>query len=169
MTQLYIDHLDTPAGTVYVITSDTAVLAVGFPEQESKARTILERHLGPIDWHPATNPLNATTKLRHYFTGDLTALDDLPVRPIGTPFQQRVWSALQRIPASTTMSYGALATDIGSPTASRAVGLANSKNPIAIIIPCHRVIGANAKLTGYAGGLHRKEWLLAHEHRHKST
>ena len=88
---------------------------------------------------------------------------DLPLAPVGTPFQQRVWTALLNIPHGVTISYGELATRLGDPKASRAVGLANGRNPISIIIPCHRVIGANGNLTGYGGGLDRKEWLLRHE------
>ncbi len=88
---------------------------------------------------------------------------DLPLAPRGTPFQQRVWAALLEIPCGVTISYGELATRLGDPKASRAVGLANGRNPISIIVPCHRVIGANGNLTGYGGGLDRKEWLLRHE------
>jgi methylated-DNA-[protein]-cysteine S-methyltransferase len=88
---------------------------------------------------------------------------DVPLAPVGTPFQQRVWAALREIPCGTTISYGELATRLGDPKASRAVGLANGRNRIAIIVPCHRVIGAGGNLTGYAGGLDRKEWLLRHE------
>lgn len=168
MTHLYLDHIDSPVGTLFLVTSDTTIHALGFPHQEQNALRTLERHLGPVEWHQTPNPLGATAALHRYFAGDLTALDALPVHPLGTPFQQRVWSALQRIPTATTQSYGQLATTIGSPTASRAVGLANGKNPIAIIIPCHRVIGANATLTGYAGGLERKQWLINHEQQHKA-
>jgi len=98
-----------------------------------------------------------------YFAGDLTAIDDVPVATNGTPFQRTVWAALRRIPAGTTTSYGALAASIGYPSAMRAVGLANGANPVAIIVPCHRVIGADHSLTGYGGGLPRKRWLLEHE------
>ncbi|MBB2892943.1 methylated-DNA--[protein]-cysteine S-methyltransferase [Flexivirga oryzae] len=101
-------------------------------------------------------------QLREYFAGEREEFD-LPVRPAGTEFQQRVWRALREIPYGQTWSYGELAQHIGSPTASRAVGLANGRNPISIVIPCHRVIGANGSMTGYGGGIHRKQWLLAHE------
>jgi methylated-DNA-[protein]-cysteine S-methyltransferase len=87
----------------------------------------------------------------------------IPVNGGGTEFQQQVWQMLQTIPLGTTISYGELATKIGKPTAARAVGMANSLNPVAIVVPCHRVIGAKAKLTGYAGGIDRKQWLLQHE------
>ncbi|MBX5461614.1 MAG: methylated-DNA--[protein]-cysteine S-methyltransferase [Steroidobacteraceae bacterium] len=103
--------------------------------------------------------------LAAYFEGDLQAIDKIACKPDGTPFQEQVWAALRTIPAGQTLSYGALATRLGNPKAMRAVGLANGANPIAIVIPCHRVIGANGSLTGYGGGLERKRWLLAHEGR----
>ena len=110
------------------------------------------------------NPLLAQAKaqLDAYFAGRLTAFD-LPLRLKGTPFQQRVWSRLQTIPFGRTTSYGALAAALGQPTAMRAVGLANGRNPVSIIVPCHRVIGADGSLSGYGGGIERKRWLLAHE------
>jgi methylated-DNA-[protein]-cysteine S-methyltransferase len=104
----------------------------------------------------------AARQLAAYFAGELRQFE-LPLVPKGTPFQQRVWSALQQIPFGATTTYGQLAERLGDPRAVRAVGLANGRNPIAIVIPCHRVIGANGSLTGYGGGLHRKQWLLARE------
>ena len=101
-------------------------------------------------------------QLQAYFAGELREFD-LPLAAAGTAFQQRVWRALCDIPYGETISYGELARRIGQPTASRAVGLANGQNPISIVVPCHRVIGANGSLTGYGGGLERKRWLLAHE------
>jgi methylated-DNA-[protein]-cysteine S-methyltransferase len=98
-----------------------------------------------------------------YFAGDLSAIERLAVVTGGTDFQREVWAALRRIPAGRTLSYGALATQLGRPKAVRAVGLANGANPIGIVVPCHRVIGADGSLTGYGGGLERKRWLLAHE------
>ena len=98
-----------------------------------------------------------------YFAGDLGAIDNISVATGGTPFQRTVWAALHRIPAGMTTSYGALAVTIGRPSAMRAVGLAVGSNPVAVIVPCHRVIGADHSLTGYGGGLARKRWLLAHE------
>jgi methylated-DNA-[protein]-cysteine S-methyltransferase len=106
--------------------------------------------------------LAAADQLREYFAGHRRTFD-LPLAPQGTGFQQRVWEALCRIPYGITRSYGEVAAAIGRPSASRAVGAANGKNPIWIIVPCHRVIGASGHLTGYAGGLEAKRWLLAHE------
>jgi methylated-DNA-[protein]-cysteine S-methyltransferase len=104
----------------------------------------------------------ATGQLAAYFAGELTEFD-LPLAARGTDFQSRVWAALRTIPYGRTTSYGELAAQLGNPGASRAVGLANGRNPIAIIVPCHRVIGADGRLTGYGGGLDRKRWLLDHE------
>jgi methylated-DNA-[protein]-cysteine S-methyltransferase len=121
--------------------------------------------IAPPDWIQDDNadPFDLTRQqLSDYFAGHLTNFD-LPLLGYGTPFQQQVWSALQAIPYGTTISYGELAHRIGQPKSSRAVGLANGKNPIAIVVPCHRVISATGKLTGYSGGLERKEWLLRHE------
>ena len=101
-------------------------------------------------------------QLEAYFAGELTEFD-LPLNPRGTEFQKQVWQELQNIPFGVTISYGDLAERIGNPNSSRAVGAANGRNPISIIVPCHRVIGSNGKLTGYGGGMERKEWLLAHE------
>jgi methylated-DNA-[protein]-cysteine S-methyltransferase len=104
----------------------------------------------------------AARQLQQYFAGQRHDFD-LPLAAAGTTFQQKVWRSLREIPYGVTWSYGALARRIEQPTASRAVGLANGRNPIAIIVPCHRVIGANGTLTGYGGGLPRKQWLLQHE------
>ena len=102
-------------------------------------------------------------RMEDYFAGDLAAIDAVPVAAGGTDFQQSIWRGLRQIPAGLTWTYRQLASHIGRPKAVRAAGLANSLNPVSIIVPCHRVIGANASLTGYAGGLERKQWLLRHE------
>lgn len=103
-------------------------------------------------------------QLTAYFAGERTTFD-LPLAPAGTPFQRKVWQALCEIPYGETISYGELARRIGQPTAARAVGLANGSNPLPIVVPCHRVIGADGSLTGFGGGIERKRWLLAHERR----
>ena len=109
--------------------------------------------------------VQASAQLHGYFAATLHNFD-LPLRPIGTPFQQAVWQALQQIPYGQTLSYSELAARLGRANASRAVGLANGRNPLAILVPCHRVIGASGALTGYGGGVARKAWLLAHEARY---
>lgn len=116
----------------------------------------------PVEAHP--DPAGAVSALGTYFSGgNLAALDGLEVELNGTPFQRRVWSALRRVRAGRTVSYSDLARAIGAPAAVRAVGAANGANPIALVVPCHRVIGADGSLTGYGGGLERKRWLLRHE------
>lgn len=115
---------------------------------------------GPED--PDVHTESAKTQLREYFAGHRTAFQ-LDLQPDGTDFEQKVWKQLLEIPQGSTTTYGAIAKKIGDEKASQAVGKANGKNPIAVVIPCHRVIGSDQKLTGYAGGLERKEWLLKHE------
>jgi len=110
----------------------------------------------------------ARAQLDEYFAGARTAFD-LPLAPEGTDFQMKVWTALCAIPYGATVSYGELARGIGRPGAARAVGLANGSNPLPIVVPCHRVIGADGSLTGFGGGIERKRWLLAHEARHSGT
>jgi methylated-DNA-[protein]-cysteine S-methyltransferase len=116
-------------------------------------------------WQPSDAPFAAIrAQLAEYFAGERQQFD-VPLKLAGTPFQQRVWQELVRIPFGTTITYAQLAQRVGKPTASRAVGHANGRNPISILVPCHRVIGANGKLTGYAGGVDKKQWLLAWERR----
>lgn len=139
--------IDTPIGPLTVTVNDTgAVTSVTFGQPDVSA--------APSDASEA-----AADQLREYFAGRRTEFD-LPLAATGTEFQRRVWAALTTIPYGQTWSYGRLAAELGQPTASRAVGLANGRNPIAIVVPCHRVIGASGTLTGYAGGLERKRWLL---------
>ena len=114
---------------------------------------------------PADDPFGLSTRVRAYFGGDLHAIDGIPTDGGGTDFQRRVWAELKRIPCGVTISYGELARRLGDKNAMRAVGLANGRNPIAVVVPCHRVIGADGSLTGYGGGIERKKWLLAHEGR----
>ncbi|HLJ63817.1 MAG TPA: methylated-DNA--[protein]-cysteine S-methyltransferase [Stellaceae bacterium] len=148
MSDIKIDYLDTPIGTLAIGSEDDHLLTLDFLDQEHAPGGDGSRFVAP---------------LRAYFAGDLGALDTLPVRLQGTPFQCLVWEGLRRIPVGKTMSYGALARMIGKPDAVRAVGLANGANKISLVLPCHRVIGADGSLTGYGGGLWRKRWLLEHE------
>lgn len=158
-----LNEFDSPLGVVLVATDDTTVRAVDFADYRVRMDRLLARHYGTYALHSGRDRVGAVARLKAYFAGDLGAIDSLPVATNGTSFQQRVWAALRKIPSGKTISYGTLAKNIKQPTASRAVGLANGSNPIAIIVPCHRVIGANKTLTGYGGGLYRKEWLLNHE------
>jgi methylated-DNA-[protein]-cysteine S-methyltransferase len=156
---LFVDRLDSPVGELVIIVDDAGALhALGWYERMEQ----LAKWPGA---QPAADPGGVTAALRRYFAGNLTALDALPVVFEGTEFQIQVWQALREIRASETCSYGHIARRIGKPSAVRAVGAANGANPIAIVVPCHRVIGADGSLTGYGGGLTRKRWLLAHERR----
>ena len=160
-TELWIDHLETPLGVLSIVVAGDALRAMGWTDGAKRT----SRAPSPLAPVPRRDPAGLTSALRAYFAGDLRILDRLPVDVQGTPFQTTVWRALREIPCGETLSYGELARRIGRPAAVRAVGLANGANPVAIVVPCHRVIGASGTLTGYAGGLPRKRWLLAHESR----
>lgn len=161
---LTLDRIASPVGEVLVATDpEGAVRALDFHDYEDRMRRLLHRHYGPVELVEGRAPEAVRRAVEAYFGGDLTAFDAVVVKTGGTVFQQAVWAALRAIPAGETRSYGQLAAAIGSPKAVRAVGLANGSNPVGVIVPCHRVIGANGTLTGYAGGLERKRWLLAHE------
>jgi methylated-DNA-[protein]-cysteine S-methyltransferase len=168
LRQLYIDRIESPIGTILLIhDADGRVRALDFDDFEPRMRRLLRRHYGADGDDFVIADAAAPAAIRHglscYFAGDLTALDALPVATSGTAFQRDVWAALRRIPPGTTLSYGGLAEALGRPRSVRAVGLANGANPIGIIVPCHRVIGADGSLTGYGGGIERKRWLLTHE------
>jgi methylated-DNA-[protein]-cysteine S-methyltransferase len=148
--------IDSPVGRLCLLASGDALVGVHFPELEPSG--VEARAAG--DGDPLLS--RARVELAEYFAGKRRAFD-LPLAPRGTDFQEEVWRALTAIPFGVTCSYAAIAAAVGRPSAMRAVGAANGKNPIAIIVPCHRVIGADGSLTGYAGGLPRKRWLLRHE------
>jgi methylated-DNA-[protein]-cysteine S-methyltransferase len=153
-----------------IVTDDDGILrALEFGDEEARLRRHLREHYRDYQLEEGAAPKNIARALDGYFAGDLERIDELPTATNGTSFQREVWKALRTIPAGTTMSYGQLATNIGHAGASRAVGAANGSNPIAIVVPCHRVIGANGTLTGYGGGLPRKKWLLEHEARFASV
>lgn len=161
---LTLDRIPSPVGEVLVVVdADGAVRALDFHDFEERMRRLLRRHYGEVTLTPGCAPEAVREAVRAYFSGDLSAFDGVEVRTGGTDFQRSVWKALRDIPAGETRSYAQLAAAIGAPKAVRAVGLANGANPVGVIVPCHRVIGSSGKLTGYAGGLERKRWLLAHE------
>jgi methylated-DNA-[protein]-cysteine S-methyltransferase len=153
-------EIETPVGTLFVVEHDGTVVALGFVEQEPSLLARLRARFGET---PVAGEPGCLEALRAYLDGDLHALDPVPVDPEGTPFQKQVWAALRAIPPGETRAYADIARAIGAPNAVRAVGAANGQNPISVVIPCHRVIGADGRLTGYAGGLPRKRWLLEHE------
>src|SRR5579871_477567 len=160
---LHYDEFDSPIGRILFAADGEAVCALDFSGYEERMQSLLAKRYDTTEFRRGSDPLNLRKSLREYFSGNLKAFDSTKVRTRGSTFQERVWKALRTIPAGATWTYGRLASALDQPTAARAVGHANSLNPVAIIVPCHRVIGASASLTGYAGGLERKEWLLRHE------
>lgn len=158
-----ISELESPIGGVTVACIGQTLVALHFADSRRELEADLGRRFGEISLSGGRHVDEAAGRLREYFAGDICAIDSLSVDPGGTPFQQRVWAQLRRIGPGQTASYRDVATAIGAPAATRAVGAANGANPIGIVIPCHRVIGANGTLTGYGGGIDRKRWLLAHE------
>jgi methylated-DNA-[protein]-cysteine S-methyltransferase len=168
----HLEFLDTPTGPMRIVTDDQQRLrALDWEDHEERLQKLLHRHYGASapELRERGRPSAARRALEAYFAGDLAAVERLPTATNGTEFQRAVWAALRDIPIGHTISYGTLALRLGRPAAVRAVGLANGANPIAIVVPCHRVIGADASLTGYGGGLERKRWLLAHERAHASS
>jgi len=161
--ELLIDRVASPLGTVLVVSDGECLRALDFEDYEHRMQSLLARQYGEVHLRAAQDPGGASRAVQAYFAGDFRALDVFPVASQGTAFQQLVWRTLRDIPCGATWSYGELARRIGNPAASRAVGLANGSNPIAIAVPCHRVIGTNGDLTGYGGGMERKRWLLMHE------
>ncbi len=164
--RLLLDRYDAPCGTILLVTDkDGALRVLEFADKEPRLHRALRVYYRDYTLDDGAAPQSIIHALNEYFAGQLDALDAIPVATAGTPFQQAVWQALRVIPPGKTQSYGQIARQIGHPKASRAVGAANGANPIALVVPCHRVIGASGKLTGYGGGLARKEWLLDFERR----
>jgi methylated-DNA-[protein]-cysteine S-methyltransferase len=159
VAMILIDAIDSPVGVLTIAERAGRVCLLHFG---ADVPDVFDR------WYPGEprtrQPIaGLRSLLDRYFTGEMGVIDSIPVELNGTPFQQNVWKTLRRIPCGTTISYAELARRIGDPGAVRAVGTANGANPVAVIVPCHRVIGSNGKLTGYGGGLERKQWLLEHE------
>ena len=156
MTRIYYDQMPSPIGPLFLVADDEGLREVRF-ELDRRPHTPL------AGWvHSAPKLAEARRQLEEYFSGTRLVFD-LSLKPVGTAFQQSVWGALTTIPYAVTTSYGQISQQILRPKASRAVGAANGRNPIPIIIPCHRVIGSNGTLTGFGGGLAAKQWLLEHE------
>jgi methylated-DNA-[protein]-cysteine S-methyltransferase len=159
-----LDRLETPIGTALLVSDADGVLrALDWEDYAPRMKDLLRLQYGAVTLNEARAPAATRAALASYFKGDLAQLATIPWRVAGTPFQQKVWSALPKIPAGTTMSYGAMAAQLDSPNAMRAVGHANGSNPISVVVPCHRLIGAGGSLVKYGGGLERKRWLLRHE------
>lgn len=159
-----LDRLQTPIGTALLVSdADGRLRALDWDDYEGRMNELLRRQYGPVRLKQAPAPRDMRLALAGYFSGELDRLAAIEWRVAGTPFQQTVWRALPKIPAGTTLSYGALAAKLGMPKAVRAVGHANGSNPISVVLPCHRLIGASGSLVKYGGGLERKRWLLKHE------
>jgi methylated-DNA-[protein]-cysteine S-methyltransferase len=164
--EVLLDRISTPIGAMMIAADRAGNLRTAlFAEDQQVVRRQLRLQYGEHGFSVelARNPHGLSESITQYFDGDLSIINTLPVETGGTTFQREVWRALREIPCGTTTSYGKLAERIGRPAAIRAVGLANGSNPVAVVVPCHRVIGANGSLTGYGGGIERKRWLLNHE------
>jgi methylated-DNA-[protein]-cysteine S-methyltransferase len=159
-----IDRLETPIGRALLVTDAGGILrAFDWEDHSSRVKELLRLQYRAVPLKDGPAPPQVRAALSAYFEGDLAALRRIKWRVAGTAFQRRVWMALAQIPPGTTMTYGALAAKLGIPKAMRAVGHANGSNPLSVVVPCHRLIGANGSLVKYGGGLNRKRWLLAHE------
>ncbi len=162
------DRLDSPIGELAIMADrDGALRGLAWGDRLDIKRKVMDRHYGADTYAlvPAVDPFGLTTALRRYFAGELHALEGVAVATLGSDFQRAVWAELRRIPVGETISYGEMARRVGDPGAARAVGLANNANPTGIVVPCHRVIGADGRLVGFGGGMARKQWLLSHESR----
>lgn len=170
-TSLALTKVVSPIGDILLVTDDEALVSLDYEGYEHRMMRLLEKRYGTFELAEDNGQNNNSElnldqlieQIQAYFEGHLAAIDHIPVKPGGTTFQAKVWHTLRSIPAGTVISYGELARQIGNPAAVRAVGTTNGLNPISIVLPCHRVIGANGSLTGYAGGIERKHWLLKHE------
>jgi methylated-DNA-[protein]-cysteine S-methyltransferase len=160
-TELVSTVIDTPVGALTIVASDAGVRAVLWPDDDPSRVRLADASPSPT--HPVL--VAAVAQLGEYFDGTRTEFD-VPLDPVGTDFQRAAWMALRSIPYGETVSYGEQAERLGDRRKARAVGAANGRNPISIVVPCHRVVGASGALTGFAGGTETKAWLLAHERRH---
>ena len=167
-TTLWFDRIDTrgygaPFAEILIAVDHRQLCALDFAGFEARMHGLLAKRYERYDFEEKSNPCGFADLVHAYLNGEVTALEGIPVSTGGTEFQQQAWAALRRIPAGRTATYGEQAARIGRPRAVRAIGAANGQNPVAIVVPCHRVIGSSNQLTGYAGGLAAKRWLLNHE------
>jgi methylated-DNA-[protein]-cysteine S-methyltransferase len=158
-----LEKVDSPMGDILLMHDGQRLAALEFGDHEDRMRRLAARYLDDTSFERTDKTSHFGKALQAYFEGDIQVIDTLATMALGTEFQAQCWAALRKIPAGETRSYSQQATMIGNPKAVRAVGLANGANPIGIVVPCHRVVGADGTLTGYGGGLPRKRWLLAHE------
>lgn len=170
--QLTLERMATPLGDMLLVADpDGALRAAEFADCDERLGRLLDRRLGAGRYKLENGRISGASAaaLGAYFGGNVDAIDDIRVCYGGTPFQQTVWTALRKIAPGRALTYSGLAMTIGRPSAPRAVGHANGANPFSIIVPCHRLVGANGDLTGYAGGIERKRWLLDHEAKHAAA
>ena len=164
---LFLDRVATPIGEVMLVADGRGRLRMlEFADKPERWRRAFRRCFDGAAFEEMRNPSGLSAALARYFAGDVKVLDAIAIGDDGTPFQRACWIALRAIEPGTTSTYGAVASKLGKPAAMRAVGLANGANPIAIVVPCHRLVGSDGSLTGYGGGLERKRWLLEHERTH---
>lgn len=164
--RLRLDHAPSPLGRLLLVSdAEGRLRALDFHDYEPRMRRLLGLHYGTAPLEAGAAPAAVHRALNAYFDGDTTALAAIDWTTGGTAFQQAVWRTLGSIPPGQTLTYAALAARLGRPLAVRAVGAANGANPLGVVVPCHRLVGASGALTGYGGGLERKAWLLAHERR----
>ncbi len=160
---LWIDQVPSPLGTLTIVAADGALCAAAFPVMRRPMLAGIRARFPGVLLTRRRDPNGYATRLRAYFAGDLEAIDGIRVDAGGTPFEERVWAALRKVPAGATTTYRELAEVLRCPRAARAVGTADARNPACVVVPCHRMIGSDGRLRGYAGGLWRKQWLLEHE------
>lgn len=157
------DRIETPIGDMTLVARDGVLLLLQFQDSKDKVAREVRVRFGEAELQPASNPFGLSDIIRDYFAGNLHAIDALLTDGGGSDFEKDVWRELRKIPVGATASYGDIAKMLGDINLSRAVGIANARNPVAVVVPCHRVIGSDGTLTGYGGGIARKEWLLRHE------
>lgn len=163
---LIVERLSTPIGAVLITHDGNVICNTEFEDSEERRAQELAQHFPGAAFTRAKKRSPFGEALTRYFDGDVRAIDKVPIADIGTPFQQRAWNELRKIPPGQTRGYGEQAARLGNPSAARAVGRANGQNPNAIIVPCHRLVGADGSFVHYGGGLERKRWLIDHEARH---
>lgn len=163
MISVESDLYTSPIGDIQILVNNDSLVFLDFANNAERINKLMQKRLGDFKAHSVTNCGGVRDRLDRYFRGDWKAFDGIKLETGGTPFQQSVWQGLLNIPTGQSISYDQLALDIQNPKAVRAAASANANNPIAIIVPCHRVIGKNGAMRGYAGGIERKVWLLKHE------
>lgn len=163
MPHVLTTRIPTPIGDMILVARDGVLLLLEFEDATGRVQREMRLRFKGQDLQQDENPFGLARIMADYFNGHINAIDNILTDGGGTAFEKQVWAELRTIPSGTTVSYGSIARKLGDINMSRAVGTANGRNPIAIVVPCHRVIGANCSMTGYGGGIARKEWLLRHE------